>query len=84
MIVVDGCPFCDKAIQLANKAGVLYYVEDATGREKFLTEMKQRFSHNTVPIINWVGSTPEHEIVSEVVGGFTEFKERLNVEQEAK
>ena len=82
MIVVDGCPFCDNAKELAKDSGVLYFVEDATDREEWLNEAKEQFKHGTVPIINWVGLTPSYEIEVKLVGGFTEFKERLKIEKE--
>lgn len=80
MIVVEGCPFCDRAKALAVDSNIPHFVEDATSDKEYLTEVKKVVGHRTVPIIRKV-TIAQTDVSVELIGGFTEFREHLRVEE---
>jgi len=80
IVVIDGCPFCDNARALAQDSEVPHYIEDSTENAEYLTEMKKVLDHHTVPIVRKV-TIRGGEIKVDLIGGFTEFKEHLNIEE---
>lgn len=58
------CPFCKRAIQIAEKTGAELEVIDVVGDEDTYTKIKKQTGHQTVPQV-FIGD--------EFIGGFDEF-----------
>jgi glutaredoxin len=79
LIVVDDCPFCEKAAALLSESGVTYYIENATEKEEWLREQKEIHNWKTVPIVNRVQVQDDGSVDVEFVGGYTDLREHMNI-----
>lgn len=73
LFLVETCPYCVAALDLARDSGVEYYAQLLEWEDPLLVEAKQKYDHKTVPVI--VETTVEGEKrVERLIGGYTEFE----------
>ena len=76
LYLVESCPYCDSALDLAKSSNIEYYAQFLDWDDPLLVEAKQKFNHQTVPVVveTTVGETQK---VEKLIGGFTEFETHL-------
>lgn len=67
------CPYCVAAIQLCEEKGVVYQRVSLDGNPHLLTEVRKKYSWDTVPLILEVGGG-----IEKFIGGYTDLVEYFN------
>tara|TARA_R110000824_G_scaffold148920_7_gene318926 strand:- start:3525 stop:3785 length:261 start_codon:yes stop_codon:yes gene_type:complete len=67
------CPYCAAAIQLCEEKGVSYQRVSLDASPHLLTEVKRKYSWDTVPLILELGGDNE-----KFIGGYTDLVEYFN------
>ena len=81
LYLVEGCPYCESAIQLVSSGHREYYARYFDWEDEILLEAKNKYNHRTVPIISKFTPNGE-ELREEFIGGYTELVKYLEKEGE--
>lgn len=73
----EGCQYCVKAKELANKLGLRYEYIDLTGQDELKAKLKHEYAMTTVPMITRVEQDKEHGPLFSLIGGYNEFNLHL-------
>ena len=72
---LDGCPFCEEAVDLLSSLGYNYEYFDLSNDPEFLQEVKEFHNHRTVPIVMQLGG---EDSIARFIGGCDDLKRELN------
>lgn len=76
LYLTEGCPYCVSALELAKSSGVEYYAQFLEWESPILLEAKEKYNHNTVPVVvETQVANGEHN--ERLIGGYTEFAAHL-------
>ena len=79
LYLVEECPYCNRALDLAKDSGIEYYAQFMDWEDPLLSEAKQKYEHQTVPVI--VETTvSEEQNIERLIGGFTELETYMKKE----
>lgn len=81
LYLVEGCPYCESAVQLISSEPREYYARYFDWGDQILLEAKNKYDHQTVPIVSKFTSVGE-ELREQFIGGYTELVEHLEKEGE--
>ena len=71
----SSCPFCVKAVDLLEFAGIDNHFFDLEDDPEFLEEAKRVYNHKTVPLVLRIDGESG---VANFIGGYTELENYLN------
>lgn len=74
-ILLD-CPFCEKAVELLKSKKQTFAVTVLDNDRKTLKEIKEKYSHQTVPLILIKTEEDDEE---KLLGGFSDLEKTFNV-----
>ena len=73
LYIKEGCPFCIKAVELLREKDKQFVVHVMDSDIEALNEAKEKFKHNTVPIV-----LVRENNTKSLIGGYTELRNKLN------
>ena len=73
LYVKTTCSFCDEAFKLLDKHGLQYTANIMDNNDELLTEVKQKYSWETVPIVFEVSGVRGKQLI----GGYTDLVKHL-------
>ena len=77
LIVWDGCPFCEAAIDLLKNKEFDMHVDVVERGSVQLDEARQRNQWNTVPMVTRVNVSADGTVTQKFIGGFTDLESYL-------
>lgn len=82
VICRSACPYCVKAVELLEENKLHFHAEYYGSQEQErLDEQKKRYDWQTVPIVNKVEVSKDGTIITEFIGGYTDLKEFLDIDE---
>ena len=73
LYIKEGCPICIKAVELLREKDKQFVVHVMDSDIEALNEAKEKFKHNTVPIV-----LVRENNTKSLIGGYTELRNKLN------
>jgi len=77
LIVWEGCPFCEAAIELLEDNNLEAHVDVVERGSTQLDEAQKRNQWNTVPMITRVKVSANGTVTQKFIGGFTDLESYL-------